>query len=96
MLPARFIFLFCLTIAGPILALSIRRVCEDNGNVRGRILAIWRSLFCTRFVRCLESLSRLRMETNLPPWRGGRAFHQFANGVEDDFELGVVFAFEGA
>src|SRR6266446_4107721 len=39
-----------------------------------------------------ESFAR-RMKTDFPPGRIGRK-HQLADGVEDDFELGVIFVFQ--
>ena len=46
-----------------------------------------------RFVDRHGWLFLVRMETDLSLWRLRRAFHQFANGVEDDFELLVVLLF---
>jgi len=41
--------------------------------------------------RLLESFAR-RMKTDFPPGRSGGS-SQLADGVEDDFELGVIFVF---
>ena len=45
-------------------------------------------------IPCRLPVIRRRLESDAPPWRLGRGFHQLPDGVEHDFELRVVLSLQ--